>query len=238
MTARARAVILAGGKGTRLLPYTAVLPKPLMPFGDRPILDYVLEQLKTAGITEIVMSVGYLGPLLEAYFGDGDKRGVRITYLREQEPLGTAGPLATLTGDSELLVLNGDVLTDLDYAALVTKHRQSGAEVTLTLSPLDTQIGYGVIATDAGGRVTGYDEKPVIRHQVSMGIYVVRPSALDVLKRGERVDFPDFVRRLLAAGRNVRGWVHEGFWLDIGRREDYERAMREPDAILKKVLGS
>ena len=232
----ARAVILAGGKGTRLAPYTAVLPKPLMPFGDRPILEYVIEQLKTAGIGDIVMSVGYLGPLLEAYFGDGASRGVRITYLREEQPLGTAGPLASLPRDRQILVLNGDVLTDLDYARLVSAHDASGAEVTLTLSALDTQIGYGVITTDAGGRVSGYDEKPTLRHQISMGIYVVRPSALEVLNSGERIDFPDFVRRLLDRGRVVRGFVHDGFWLDIGRREDYERAMRDPDEVLKRVF--
>lgn len=236
MTTLTRAVILAGGKGTRLAPYTAVLPKPLMPFGERPILDYVLDQLRDAGITDIAISVGYLGPLLEAYFGDGETRGVRIAYLREEHPLGTAGPLAGLSGEAELLVLNGDVLTDLNYERLVSAHHRSGAEVTLTLSPLETQIGYGVISTDVAGMVTSYDEKPLLRHQVSMGIYVVRPSALDVLVPGERLDFPDFARRLLAARRPIRGYVHKGFWLDIGRRDDYERAMRDPDEILRKVF--
>jgi NDP-sugar pyrophosphorylase family protein len=231
-----RVVILAGGKGTRLAPYTTVLPKPLMPFGDRPILEYVIEQLASDGLTDVVMSVGHLAELLESYFRDGSRFGVRITYLREDHPLGTAGPLLEVGGDKPLLVLNGDTLTDLDYAEFVSGHVASGAEVTLGLAPLDTQIGYGVIATDPYGSVTSYDEKPTLRHQISMGIYVVSPSALDVLRRGERVDFPDLVRRLLGAGRRVRGHAHTSFWLDIGRRDDYERAMSDPDAVLARAF--
>lgn len=225
-----QAIILAGGQGRRLLPYTAVLPKPLMPIGDVPILEVVVRQLKRAGFTDITMAVGYLAELLMAYFGDGQKLGVRIRYSREDTPLGTAGPLGLIERPSEpFLVMNGDLLTTLDYRALWMRHCERGAIATLATFGRDVKIDLGVIESDADGLVTGYIEKPTYHYSVSTGIYIFQPDVLDYVPAGVRLDLPDLVRALLAAGRQVATYPFEGIWLDIGRWEDYERAAQEFD---------
>jgi NDP-sugar pyrophosphorylase family protein len=225
-----QAIILAGGQGRRLLPYTAVLPKPLMPVGDVPILEVVVRQLKRAGFTDITMAVGYLAELLMAYFGDGQKLGVRIRYSREDTPLGTAGPLGLIERPSEpFLVMNGDLLTTLDYRALWMRHCERGAIATLATFGRDVKIDLGVIESDADGLVTGYIEKPTYHYSVSTGIYIFQPDVLDYVPAGVRLDLPDLVRALLAAGRQVATYPFEGIWLDIGRWEDYERAAQEFD---------
>lgn len=227
MTA-ARAVVLCGGKGMRLRPYTSVLPKPLMPVGDRPILEIVISQLRRAGIDRVTMAVGYLASLIQAYFGDGQRFGVTIDYSMEDKPLGTAGPLSLIARpSSDFLVMNGDVLTDLDYGELLERHRRSGAIATVPVYHKKVEITLGVLDLTEDGRVTGYTEKPTLFYPVSTGIYCFRPEVLDYLRRGEPCDVPDLVVRLIEAGEEVRGVPVEGYWLDIGRHEDYEIAQRE-----------
>lgn len=235
-----RAVILAGGYGTRLRPYTTVLPKPLMPIGDRPVLDVVVRQLRRHGFGHITMATGYLAELIEAYFGDGSRYGVRMDYFRETHPLGTVGCLALVGGlADDFLVMNGDVLTDIDYAALLDRHRASGADLTVAVKRRHVQISLGVLQFDDGsdtGRVTGFVEKPSYDYDASMGVYCFSPRALEFIEPDVRLDFPDLVLRLLAAGRLVRGWVSEGYWLDIGRHEDYEQAIEEFEKMRDRLL--
>lgn len=232
-----RAVILAGGRGTRLYPYTIVFPKPLMPIGDVPILEIVVRQLKYYGISDIVMAVGHLAELLMAYFGDGSRFGVQISYSRETNPLGTAGPLALIPGlDETFLVMNGDVLTTLDYRALIAHHRANGSVATIASHRRDVRIDLGVIQTDATGRITDYIEKPSYHYLVSMGIYVFEPAVLRQIEPGQRLDFPDLVLRLLAAGERVQSYLFDGYWLDIGRPDDYSQATAEFEQLRKQFL--
>jgi NDP-sugar pyrophosphorylase family protein len=236
-----QAVILAGGKGSRLGPYTTVLPKPLLPVGDRAILDVVVSQLRGHGFDELVFAVGYLAHLIRAVFGDGSDHGVKIRYHHEIEPLGTAGPLAEIEDlDDTFLVMNGDVLTTLDYSDLYDAHRASGNVLTIATHRRVVHTEYGVIHVNGGGRlskrVTGYEEKPEIHYIVSMGIYVVEPAVLEYIPRGEAFQLPDLVLKLIAAGAEVGSYLYDGFWLDIGRHEDYERAISEYESI-KPLLG-
>jgi NDP-sugar pyrophosphorylase family protein len=223
-----RVVILAGGKGTRLRPYATSFPKPLMPVGDMPILEIVLRQLKRAGFDDVVMAVGYLAELLMAYFGDGHKLGLNIRYSREEEPLGTAGPLGLVEGlDERFLVMNGDLLTTMDYGTLWAYHRQRGALATLTTFQRDVQIDLGVVQVDDRQWVRGYIEKPTYHYTVSTGIYVFEPDVLAYIPRQQRLDLPELVLKLLAAGQQVAAFPFAGTWLDIGRMDDYERAVAE-----------
>lgn len=220
-----RVVILAGGRGTRLAPYTSVLPKPLMPVGDRAILEHVVDQLERFGMTDITFCVSHLGHLIEAVFENRKNGGARITYVREQEALGTAGPLRLVEGLSEtFLVMNGDLLTDLDYSELIRFHKRKANALTIATHKRITKLDYGVLHVDDRDQVTGFDEKPETLSHVSMGIYVIDPAVLDFVPE-ERFDFPDLVHALLEHGRPVGAYVHDGLWFDIGRKEDYERAV-------------
>jgi NDP-mannose synthase len=236
-----RAVILAGGEGTRLRPYTTVLPKPLMPIGDRPVLDIVVRQLKAQGFEQVTIATGYLAELIEAFFGDGEKYGIPIDYHREEEPLGTVGALALIDGldDHDALVMNGDVLTDIDYRQLLERHMASDAAATVATKTRHIQITLGVLRfgeQDDGTRVTGYDEKPTIDFAASMGVYCFAPRALAYVEPGERLDFPELILRLIAAGEVVRAWQSEDYWLDIGRHDDYERALGEFERVRSRLL--
>ncbi|MHB1469102.1 MAG: sugar phosphate nucleotidyltransferase [Solirubrobacteraceae bacterium] len=235
-----RAVVLAGGEGTRLRPYTTVLPKPLMPIGDRPVLDIVVRQLKAHRFDRITIATGYLAELIEAFFQDGSAYGIPIDYHREQEPLGTVGALALIDGlDDDLLVMNGDVLTDIDYGALLRRHRDSGAAATIATKLRHVQISLGVLRfgdEEDPTRLTGYDEKPAIDFTASMGVYCFAPRALAHIAPGERLDFPDLVLRLIAAGELVRAWPSEDYWLDIGRHEDYEEAQKEFAQVRDRLI--
>jgi NDP-sugar pyrophosphorylase family protein len=226
-----RAVILAGGQGTRLRPYTTVLPKPLMPVGDRPILDIVVRQLVAAAFDRITIATGYLAELIEVFFGDGSRYGIPIDYFREDEPLGTVGSLGLMDGlDEDFLVMNGDVLTNLDYAHLLTVHREGGQAATIASHARNTQISLGVLRCESDTdptAVTGYIEKPTMSYEVSMGVYCFAPGIRDHIEAGERLDFPDLVLRLIAAGESVRAWRSDDHWLDIGRPDDYEQAQNE-----------
>jgi NDP-mannose synthase len=233
-----KAVILAGGRGQRLAPYTTVLPKPLLPIDDIPILEVVIRQLKHAGFDDVTMAVGYLAELLMAYFGDGAKFGVRIRYSREEEPLGTAGPLSLLDHlDEPFLVMNGDLLTTLDYRAMWEYHTHGGTLATLATFPRSVKIDLGVIETDAEGSVAAYIEKPTYSYTVSTGIYLFDPPVLSFLPQGEKMDLPDLVTLLMTNGHRVATFPFEGYWLDIGRPDDYERAVEEFRHHRSRFLG-
>jgi NDP-sugar pyrophosphorylase family protein len=237
-----QAVILAGGKGSRLGPYTTVLPKPLLPVGDRAILDIVVHQLRDFGFTDVTLAVGYLAHLVRAVMGDGSNHGVRIEYHEEETPLGTVGALATIDHtDGPLLAMNGDVLTALDYAQLVDIHNQQGNLLTIASHRRIVRTDYGVLHVDeAQGdtpRVAGFEEKPEIPYVVSMGIYVLEPRAIDYIQPGEYLDLPDLVLRLLDAREAVGSYLYDGYWLDIGRHEDYERAIVEFEQLRPMFLS-
>jgi NDP-sugar pyrophosphorylase family protein len=232
-----RAVILAGGKGTRLAPYTSVFPKPLVPIGDMPILQVVIHQLRYHGFDHITLSVGYLAALLQTFFQDGSQYGVRIDYAVESKPLGTAGPLTGVPGlDDTFLVMNGDILTTLDYAEFVAWHKRNGAAATVAMHKRTVKIDLGVIQLDGGNRIKGYLEKPTYHYNVSMGVYVFEPSVLRYIPAGEYFDFPDLVRRLLSNGEPVAGYPYDGYWLDIGRPDDYEQAVQDFDRMRATFL--
>ena len=224
-------VILAGGKGTRLAPYTSVLPKPLMPIGERAILEVVIEQLADYGFRSVTLCVGYLSHLIQAVLSNGTGQRVSMRYVREKDPLGTAGPLRLVDGlDSTFLAMNGDVLTSLPYGDLIRQHRASGNVLTIATHRRTTRVDYGVIHLNGKqqrdvSRVTAYEEKPEFSWTVSMGIYVIEPEALEYIPAGQYFDFPQFVQTLLQADRPIGAYVYEGFWLDIGRHEDYQHAV-------------
>jgi NDP-sugar pyrophosphorylase family protein len=220
-----RAVILAGGRGTRLRPFTTNFPKPLVPVGDVPILEILLRQLKAAGVAEVSLLTGHLAYLLESYFGDGSALSMKIEYRRETEPLGTAGPLRALAGQvaDDFFVMNGDLLTDVDFAALMRHHRDSGAAVTVSTYRRAEQIQLGVLKLDASGDVLGYDEKPTLQLDISMGAYAMSPAVLERIPAGY-YDMPQLILDLIAADQRVASRSHPGFWLDIGRVDDYARA--------------
>lgn len=225
-----KTVILAGGKGTRLAPYTTVFPKPLVPIGERPILEIIIRQLVGQGLRDILLSVGHLGELIEAYFQNGQRNipGLQLGYFREQQPLGTAGPLALIPGlDETFLVMNGDVLTTLDLQSLIRSHHEQRAALTIAVQQKDIRIDLGVLTVDDSGSLIAYDEKPLYSFDVSMGIYVYEPSVLECIPRGQYLDFPDLVKRLLEKGEKVSAYRSKDYWLDIGRREDYELAQKE-----------
>jgi len=233
-----KAVILAGGKGTRLAPYTKILPKPLMPIGDMPILEVMLRQMRRFGVDEVILTVGHLAGLLQAFFQDGSQFGLRISYSYEERPLGTAGPLALVPDLNEtFLVANGDVLTTLDLNSLVDYHRQRGAIATIATHVRQVKIDLGVIQFNRNNQIVGYIEKPTYDFQVSMGIYVFEPRVLEYIPYQKYLDFPDLVLRLLEAGELVVGYPFSGYWQDLGRPDDYEQAVQEFEALKPQILG-
>jgi NDP-sugar pyrophosphorylase family protein len=236
-----KAIILAGGKGSRLGPYTTVLPKPLLPIGDRAILDVVVHQLRSYGFTDLIFAVGYLAHLIEAVFGDGSRHSVSIEYHMEKEPLGTAGALATVEGlDDTFLAMNGDVLTTLDYGYLFDAHRRAGNMLTIATHRRVVRTEYGVIHLDGErgetAAVTAYEEKPEIPYVVSMGVYVAEPEVLDYVDAGSYLDVPELVLRLLRDRQRVGSFLYEGYWLDIGRHEDYEKAIVEYEQLKNQLF--
>lgn len=234
-----RAVILAGGKGTRLMPLTKDLPKPLVPVGGLPILEIIVRQLRHFGISDLTLSVGHLHGLLESHFGDGSGWGVSIDYSHEIDPLGTAGPIALVERLSDpFLVLNGDLLCSIDYGALLEQHRASDAMVTIASYPKEVRIELGVLETE-GDRLIDYVEKPVIRYRVSMGIYAMSPSVLSKIPKGQRFDLPDLIKRLITDGQRVNLYRFDGYWRDIGTMEEYATATEEFERVQSSLnLGS
>jgi NDP-sugar pyrophosphorylase family protein len=235
-----RAVVLAGGEGTRLRPYTTVIPKPLMPVGDRPVLDIVLHQLAAAGLERVTIATGYLAELIEAFCADGRAYGLSIDYHREREPLGTVGALASIDGLGEpFLVMNGDLLTDMDYGRMFGEHVASGAAATIATTTRTVEVTLGVMRfgdPSDGDKVTDYIEKPALSYEASMGIYAFDPRVIEHIEPGVRLDFPDLVLRLLEAGEAVRAYRPRAYWLDLGRHEDYEQAMAEFDGMRDRLL--
>ena len=232
-----KAVVLAGGKGTRLSPYTKVLPKPLMPIGDMPILEVILRQMKIAGICEVVLTVGHLSELLRAFFQDGHQWGLQIEYSYEKYPLGTAGPLALIDDlDDTFLVANGDVLTTLHFDDLINFHKEKGATATIAVHHRNVKIDLGVIQWDGSPQIKGYIEKPSYDYCVSMGIYVFEPQVLAYIPRSQYLDFPDLVLKLIAAGEKVLGYEYEGYWQDLGRPDDYETATQDFEKMRAQFL--
>ncbi|MCX6078410.1 MAG: sugar phosphate nucleotidyltransferase [Chloroflexi bacterium] len=233
-----KAIILAGGKGTRLLPYTKVIPKPLMPIGDMPILEVLVHQVKRAGVDEIILSVGHLASLLQAFFQDGTQLGTHIRYSYENIPLGTVGPLTIIPGlDQTFLVMNGDVLTDLEFSDLIAFHRESQALVTIAMHKRQVKIDLGVIQLASNSQnVIGYIEKPTYDYQVSMGIYVFEPAALQYIPKDTYYDFPTLILELIKQGQKVAGYPFNGYWQDLGRPDDYERAIQDFDSLRSTFL--
>jgi len=233
-----KAVVLAGGKGTRLAPYTKILPKPLMPIGDMPILEILLRQLKRAGIQEVILTVGHLSELLRAFFDDGSRLGIKIHYSYEAEPLGTAGPLSLIPDlDETFLVTNGDVLTTLSLGTIIQAHKESHATATIATYIRHVHIDLGVIQADGTNRIIGYQEKPTYEFQVSMGIYVFEPRVLNYIEYNHYLDFPDLVLRMIQAGERVMSYPFDGYWQDLGRADDYEQAVQDYDSIRDQILG-
>jgi NDP-sugar pyrophosphorylase family protein len=225
--ATTRVVVLAGGAGVRLRPYSTFLPKPMMPLGDMPILEVMLRQLAAQGFRRITLSVNHLAELLRAFFGDGGRFGLEIDYCVEDVPLGTAGSLALIEGLSDpFLALNGDLLTTLDYRAPLASHAASGAAATIAAIGRRQRMDFGVLETGPSGDLTAYVEKPTLDVTVSMGVNVFAREVLALVPRGGYLDIPDLIGRLLGAGRRVVAYRAECEWLDIGRAEDYEQAVK------------
>jgi NDP-sugar pyrophosphorylase family protein len=222
-------VILAGGKGVRLRPYTTALPKPLVPIGDQhAILEIVLRQLAAAGFTGCTIAIGHLGQIIRAYVGDGERWGLDIDYSTEESPLGTIGPLLTMRDrlPESFLVMNGDILTDLDYADVLTRHRASGAPLTIATYARKVLIDFGVLTTD-DTKVVAFTEKPSMDYRVSMGVYGLSLSTLAGYTPGLPLGFDELVLDLLKAKTPPHAYAFDGYWLDIGRPDDYDRANAE-----------
>jgi len=220
-----KAVVLAGGKGTRLAPYTNIFPKPLMPIGEMPILEVMLRQMKQAGIEDVVLTVGHLAELLRTFFKDGSQWGLHIQYSYEREPLGTAGPLALVDGLNEpFLVTNSDVLTTLSLQDLIRYHKEQGGAATIAVHRRQVRVDLGVVEWDGNYVINGYIEKPTFEYTVSMGIYMFEPCVLKYIPRNQYLDFPDLILKLIAAGEKVVGFPYDGYWKDLGRPDDYEQA--------------
>lgn len=232
-----RAVILAGGKGTRLRPYTVVLPKPLMPIGEYPILEVIIRQLISAGIDHITLAVNHQAEIIKAFFQNGERWGVRIDYSLEDQPLGTMGPLKFIHDlPDNFLVMNGDVLTDLDFATFHDLHVEQGNIFTISSKCRQHRIDYGVLDSNAQGFLTGFREKPEVEYEVSMGVYMVSAEAMPYIPAGRPYGFDNLMLDLLAAGKPARVRSFDGYWLDIGRPDDYLRAIEEFDAMKLKFI--
>jgi NDP-sugar pyrophosphorylase family protein len=232
-----RAVILAGGKGTRLRPFTATLPKPLVPVGDRSILDIVLLQLRLAGVTHVTMAVNHLAQLIMAYFGDGSRSGLKIDYSLEDKPLSTIAPLKLIKNLPEaFFVMNGDVLTDLDFGDLYRTHLANGADITVATFERDSRIDFGVLKSDESHRIIGFEEKPTYHFSVSMGVYVISRRLLDIVPEGTLFGFDHLMHACIAQKRKAVSYPHRGYWLDIGRPDDYEEANEKSAELLRRLF--
>jgi NDP-sugar pyrophosphorylase family protein len=233
-----RAILLAGGMGTRLKPYTTFIPKPLVPIGgEYSIIEVVIRQLKRHGFTHITIAVNHLAELIKAFLGDGSRFGLTIDYSLETSPLGTIGPL-TLIPDlpDTFLVMNGDVLTDLDFGAFYRDHQARNNVVSVAAFKRDAKIDFGVLRYDEAGRLTEFQEKPVFHFDVSMGIYCIQRSVIDALPKGQKYGFDDLMLDGLRSKADIRIHPFGGFWLDIGRPEDYDH-VNENYASIKAKLG-
>jgi NDP-mannose synthase len=233
------AVILAGGKGARLKPFTMVIPKPLLPLGDVPILEVVLRQLATAGTDRVVITLGHMAHLFAGSIGDGSRFGLRVEYCFEEEPLGTAGPIQLVRDlEDDFLVMNGDLLTTLDFRDLTETHRRRGAWGTIALHRREVKIDYGVVQTGADGRLDSYTEKPTIPYEVSMGINVLSRRCVDFIPASGPFQMPDLMLAMHKAGKPVLCYKTDCYWQDIGRFDDYQQASADFVENASKFLPS
>jgi len=231
-----QAVLLAGGKGTRLRPYTTVLPKPLMPVGDYPILEILVRKLKKAGIERIKIATGYLSHLLESYFGDGSQWGVDITYSHETEPLGTAGPLKLIDDlEDKFLLMNGDLLTDLSFADLIKFHESENGLMSIAVYKKEVKIDLGVLTIE-DKNVIDYLEKPKYNFHVSMGIYALNREIIEHIPNGY-FDLPDLVKKMITEKQKISSYFFDGMWLDIGRPDDYSKALEIYEDNKESIIG-
>jgi NDP-mannose synthase len=233
-----RAVILAGGKGTRLRPYTVVLPKPLMPIGEYPILEVIVRQLARSGFSRITLAVNHQAELIKAFFEDGLKWKVKIDYSLEDQPLGTMGPLK-LIGDlpEHFLVMNGDTLTDMDFAAFHERHAKSGDLFTISSAVRDHLVDFGVLEPSKDGHLSGFKEKPRLSYEVSMGVYMCSRAVLERIPSGRPYGFDHLMLDLIRDGKPARLVRHQGYWLDIGRPDDYAQAIDDFERLRPVLLG-
>lgn len=223
------AVVLAGGRGTRLRPYTTTIPKPLVPIGDESaILEIVMRQLAANGIRRVTIAIGHLGELIRAYVGSGEQWDLDVDYATESRPLGTMGPVVAVLDrlPDRFLVLNGDILTDLRFSAILDAHAASEAPLTIATCHRQIEIDFGVLTVESG-RVAAFREKPSLDYEVSMGVYALSRATLEPYPVGEPLGFDRLVLDLLEAGQMPAAYPFEGYWLDIGRPEDYDRANAE-----------
>lgn len=232
-----RAIILAGGKGTRLRPYTTLIPKPLVPLGGKySILEIIIMQLRKFGFTQITLAVNHLSHLISAYFGNGERFGVKIDYSLEEGELSTIGPL-TLIDDlpENFLVMNGDILCDLNYKEFYDAHLRSSSQISVSAYRRQVEIDFGVLHFDAAGRLTEFYEKPRYDFNVSMGIYCMKRSVIEHLPRGERYGFDHLMIDGIKGKQDITIRNFSGYWLDIGRPDDYEYADENFEELLAKL---
>ena len=233
-----RAVILAGGKGIRLKPYTVSLPKPLVPVGEEPIMKILLQNLRRQGVREATICVNHMADLIEAYFGDGSKLGIRVKYTHEPQPLGTAAPIKLIMNlPDDFLVMNGDLLTDLSFKQLFWEHKNNDAIMTIATHPQKIKVDYGVIKSNPDHTAQAFVEKPTYDLDVCMGIYALNKRALDYIPDNTRFGFDDLVHALMEKAETVRTFAHDGYWLDIGRPEEYQQANEDYNGGPKSDLA-
>jgi len=231
-----KAVILAGGKGTRLRPFTYAIPKPLMPIGELPIIEIILKQLKNNGFNNIIISTGYKENLIRMFLNGADKKyGLNIKYSNENEPLGTVGSLSLIRDElnEDFILMNGDTLCTVNYNELMKYHKKSNNMATITLCKKDIKIDFGVVQLEGNNNIVNYIEKPTHSYFVSIGVYVFKPDVLKYIPDG-RLDFPDLVKILIKNNEKVGGYIFDGYWQDIGRSEDYMKANEEFEKIYEK----
>jgi NDP-sugar pyrophosphorylase family protein len=223
-----QAIILAGGKGRRLLPYTTVLPKPLMPIGDYPIIEVILRQLKRCGFERVTICTGYLHELIHAYLNSNHTLDLEISYTHEDTPLGTIGPLRMVENlDDTFLVMNGDILTDINYQDLINTHRKRGSIATVATYQRDVHIDFGVLEQNKDLEIIEFQEKPTYHFNVNMGIYIFSKKILDYIPADTAFGFDQLMFTLAANNEIVYGYPHPGYWLDIGKPDDYARSIEE-----------
>jgi len=232
-----KAVVLSGGKGTRLAPYTKILPKPLMPIGDMPILEIIIHQMRHARVNEVILAVGHKKEMFQAYFQDGSQFGIKVNYSFERQPLGTAGPLALISGlDDTFLVTNGDVLTTLEFQKIILNHKKTHAAATIAMHARNVKIDLGVLELNNANEIIDYIEKPTYNFHVSMGVYVFDPLVLRYIPQNQYYDFPELIRKLIDSGEKVVGYLYDGYWKDLGNPDDYEQAILDFEAYKPQFL--
>jgi len=243
-TAGARAVtqgvIMAGGKGTRLYPYSALFPKPLMPLGDMPVLELLLRRMKKAGITEVILAINHLGHLIKSFFGNGSQLGLSIRYSNEDQPLGTAGALGNMIDGlhDTFLVSNGDLLTTMDLVSMTRQHLEIGCDASIGVFQRENKIDFGLIEFDSDMRLCTYREKPTSMYYVSMGVYVLQREAVrPCIKQGEYLDMPTLLLKMRAANADIRCYHDDCVWLDIGRPDDFALAQSMFERNRELFLG-